>query len=106
MKKLLFVMIVFLSFTSIAYCQQAYILKKDYPVAFSEKGYEKMINATSTGDKEYFKLLLKNKEIMIIPKDLDVHLIKSSFLGGMIVVRLKGKDIKLYTVSEAMKEKY
>ena len=93
----------FLSFTS---NQQLYTVKKGYAVAFSKASFDKMINATSTGDRAYFDQLIDDVEIMVLPGDISAYLDESHSLKGYRVMRVKGKDIRIWAINEAIKRNH
>ena len=103
MKKVVFIgLITFLLFSTSAVAQTIYTAKKGYAVAFSEKSYEKMMDAIIDDDKQYLEVLMANQEMMVLGKDLQVYLVKA-YLRGRVLLRIKGTDVTIWTVSEAIK---
>ena len=103
MKKLLLISAIsFLIFTSKSMSQEAY-LKEGYAVALSEAYFKEMVNATSSGDEAYFKKLISDFKIVVLPKDTKVSVISSSAFKGTVVARIFGKETKVWTVYGALK---
>lgn len=102
MKKVIYLsLITFLLFSVTAVAQTVYTAKKGFGVAFSEKGYDKMMSAIADDDKQYLQVLIDNQEMMVLGKDIQVYLVKSSW--GTVILRVKGTDVKIWTVAEAIK---
>lgn len=91
-------------FTSSFTVQQEYVIKKGYTVAFSKSSYDKMMDAVANEDNQYFQTLIKNKKIMTLPNDVPVYLVENHVFSGYSEVRLKGKDVNLWTVNDALKK--
>ncbi|MFV0565630.1 MAG: hypothetical protein ACK5NB_07345 [Flavobacteriaceae bacterium] len=104
MRKAVLLLTIVLSTTFMSFKTEAKkpFLKKGYTVAFSETYFKEMISATSTNDKTYFKKLITDKKIMVLPSDIPVDVISSSAIKGTVVARIKGKENKLWTIYEAL----
>ncbi len=100
---LLIITVLFL--TSFTPAQQTYIVKKGYTVALSKASYDKMMDAVSNQDNAYFQKLIDNAEIVTLPNDIEAYLVESFSFKGYNVMRIKGKDVKIWTLSESVKKK-
>ena len=85
--------------------QQEYVIKKGFTVAFSKEGYDKMMDAVANKDNAYFQKLKENQVILTLPNDVPVYMIERHVFSGYSEVRLKGKDVKLWTVNDSLKKK-
>lgn len=102
MKKAIYLsLITFLLFSVSAIAQTVYTAKKGSGVAFSEISYDKMMSAIVDNDKQYLQVLIDNQEMMILGKDVQVYLVKSSW--GKVKLRIKGTDVHIWTVAEAIR---
>ena len=106
MKKIIILIVASFSLLSFSvYQSETYIAKKGYAFAVTEEGYNKMMDATSSGDEAYFQRLIDQSYVVILPNDLEVYLIDSSW-SGSVVLRVKGKDLKLWGIRESIRSKY
>jgi hypothetical protein len=80
--------------------QKIYITKSEYFAAIDDESYEKMINFIIEKDMEAIDVLMKNNKVIMLKEDLQVYLVKVSW--GKVIIRPKGHDLKLWTVSEAI----
>lgn len=99
------VLIVFFLGFSIAKAQDLYVIKKGSPIAFSESGYDKMMDGIANNDTGYLLKLIEGQQMIVAGKEIEVYLVDASILGPT-VVRMKGEDIKLYTSGSSLKRKY
>ena len=91
--------------TQINLLQEEYVVKKGYTVAFTKEGYDKMMDAVASKDKAYFQTLQENDVILTLPNDIPVYIIERHVLAGYSEVRLKGKDVNIWTLNESLKKK-
>lgn len=102
MKKVIYLsLITFLLFSVTAVSQTVHTAKKGFGVAFSEKSYDKMMSAITDDDKQYLQVLIDNQEMMVLGKDVQVYLVDSSW--GKAKLRIKGTDVHIWTVIEAIR---
>ncbi len=103
MKKIILLFITVSVFSLKQVKAQNAFLKKGCTVALSEEYFKEMVSATSTDDRAYFSKLIKEHKIVILPKDTKVSVISSSALKGIVVARILGTDVKVWTTYEALK---
>lgn len=80
--------------------QKIYITKSGYFAAIDEESYDKMMNYIVEKDMEAVDILMKHKKVIMLKEGLQVYLVKVSW--GKVIIRPKGYDLKLWTVSEAI----
>lgn len=81
-------------------CQNLYTTKPGYFAAIDEESYDKMMSFIVDKDMKALNILIDKGKIFELKEGLKVYLVKTSW--GMAIIRPKGYDIKLWTVSEAI----
>jgi hypothetical protein len=81
--------------------QNLYTTKPGYFAAVDEESYDKMMAFIIDKDMEALNILIDRGKVFQLKEGLKVYLVKHSW--GKIIIRPKGYDIKLWTVSEAIK---
>ncbi len=80
--------------------QNLYSTKPGYFAAIDEESYDKMMSFIVDKDMKALNVLIDNGKIFELKEGLKVYLVKTSW--GMVIIRPKGYDMRLWTVSEAI----
>ena len=83
--------------------EKVYYTKPDYIFAFTEESLDKARKIVAQGDKIAFNKMIKNNEIFITGKNVEVYIVKYGLTK--IKIRPKGHTAEFWTVSEAVSEK-
>ncbi len=81
--------------------QNIYTTKSGYFAAIDEESFDKMMDFIVDDDKEALQLLINRGKIFELKAGIKVYLVKSSW--GKVIIRPKGYDIRVWTVSEAIR---
>lgn len=80
--------------------QNLYTTKPGYFAAIDEESYDKMMSFIVDKDMKALNVLIDKGKIFELKEGLKVYLVKTSW--GMAIIRPKGYDMRLWTVSEAI----